>query len=91
MAWAKIWYNLPKPKLFGTLSTVFLKTDITVIGFSAWYSLVPIRSLTAPSLSVVINDVAGATSSEPEIQKQINLRNVTYVEEESDCCLTPNE
>jgi hypothetical protein len=47
--------------------------------------------LTAPSLSVVKNDVAGATSSEPEIQKQINLRNVTYVEEESDCCLTPNE
>jgi hypothetical protein len=41
------------------------------------YSLVPIRSLTAPSLSVVKNDVAGATSSEPEIQKQINLRNVT--------------
>jgi hypothetical protein len=30
--------------------------------------------LTAPSLSVVKNDVAGATSSEPEIQKQINLR-----------------
>jgi hypothetical protein len=31
MAWAKIWYNLPKAKLFGTLSTVFLKTDITVV------------------------------------------------------------